>query len=119
MLRTRGEEWRVALDEIELRRVTDGFEELTTADDKWDEWFEGRFGKKRMDGKPVASLSEFKADLDWILTDKLGDSLVLAIHKHKYNGLRGYKKLYIWSVDISDTVKQAHMNAIMNEASAS
>ena len=110
----RGEDWRTALDEIELHKVTDDFEELTSVDEKWDEWFEGRFGVMRTDGKPPISLSEFKADLDWILTDKLGDALVLAIRKHRYNGLRGYKKLYLWSVDIIDVVKQQHMGMIMN-----
>ena len=75
----RGKEWRVALDEIELHRVADDFEELTTADDKWDEWFEGRFGVNRMDRGTPRNLAEFKQALDWILTDKLGDTLVLTL----------------------------------------
>ncbi len=35
----------------------------------------------------------FEADLDWILTDKLGENLVLAIQKRNYNGLRGLPAL--------------------------
>ena len=36
------------------------------------------------------------------------------IQKHEQNGLRSYKKLYIWSVDISSNAKQLSMNQIMN-----
>jgi len=115
---TRGTEWRRILNAVELHRITDDFEELTSADDKWDDWFEGRFGKNRTDGTEPVNLAEFKTDINWILNDKLGADLCELIKKHELNGLRGYKKLYIWSVDISNTVKQDHMTNIMKPPAA-
>ena len=45
---------------------------------------------------------------------KLDTNLVSKIHKYEDNGLRAYKKLYIWSVDISDDAKHESINKIMN-----
>ena len=66
VFQARGPEWRAILDALELHRVSDDFEELTSLDDKWDEWFESKFGVNRVDGKDPVSLQEFKVDLDWI-----------------------------------------------------
>ena len=47
----RGVEWSKALEKIQTHNVTDDFEELTSVDDRWDDWFEGQFGINRVDGK--------------------------------------------------------------------
>ena len=44
--------------------------------------------------------------------------LISLIEKYDRNGLRGYKKLYTWSVDLSPEPKRHHMNLIMNPAQA-
>ena len=113
LFQARGEEWRKAFDALERHRVSTDFEELVSLDDKWDDWFEENFGSKRVDGRAPIDLNSFKLDLDFILTDKLGKSLLTVIQPHKYNGLRGYKKLFIWCVDISDSVKNTYMQRIM------
>ncbi len=59
-----------------------------------------------------------KNDLNWILTDKLPDTLGDKIQKYEDNGMRSYKKLFIWSVDIGEDAKQISMNEIMNPAAA-
>ena len=118
LFQARGEEWRKALDALERHRVSTDFEELVSLDDKWDDWFEENFGLKRVDGKNPIDLNMFKLDLDFILTDKLGKSLLTVIQPHKYNGLRGYKKLFIWCVDISDSVKNTYMQRIMRPHAA-
>ena len=110
----RGPGWREALDGIEGHRITDDFEELTSVDDQWDEYFERQYGYRRRDGKEPIDLAQFKKDLSWILTDKLGEDLLELIHKHEQNGLRSYKKLFIWSVDISSNAKHVCVSKIMN-----
>ena len=40
------------------------------------------------------------------------------IQQHKYSGLRGYKKLHFWLVDLSADMKRHRMNMIMNPAPA-
>jgi len=110
----RGREWRVALSGLELHRICEDFEELTSLDDQWDEWFQENYGNKRSDGKPAIDLDEFKADLIWVLTDKLDVNLSELIKKYDNNGLRAYKKLYIWCLDISAQAKQVNMKHIMN-----
>ena len=59
----RGIEWSKALEKIQTHHVTDDFEELTSVDDRWDDWFEGQFGVNRVDGKTVVPLEEFKSDV--------------------------------------------------------
>jgi len=110
----RGPGWRQALTAIENHRISSDFEELTSADEQWDDWFKEKFGIGRNDGGTPINLDEFKRDIAWILTDKLGENLLELIQKHEQNGLRGYKKLYIWSVDISSSAKHVSINQIMN-----
>ena len=110
----RGKSWRLALDDLETHRISSDFEELTTLDVQWDEWFRAKHGANRSDGNQPVDLDQFKTELNWILTDKLPENLLELIRKHEQNGLRSYKKLYIWSVDISSEAKQQSMNKIMN-----
>ena len=110
----RGTGWREALNAIESHRISTDFEELTSADDQWDDWFQNKFGLNRSDGKASLDLHEFKRDMSWILTDKLGEDLLEIIQKHEQNGLRSYKKLYIWSVDISSNAKHISIGRIMH-----
>ena len=49
----RGTEWRRALEAIELKKFTDDFEEPTDLDEKWDDWFQEKFGANRTDGGQV------------------------------------------------------------------
>ena len=111
---SRGPEWEDILDQLENHRISTDFEELTSQDDQWDSWFESKFGSNRTDGEKAVDLREFKADLFWVLKDKLGEQYITIIQKYGKNGLRAYKKLYTWSVDISDEAKQLAMNEIMN-----
>ena len=115
---SRGPDWEEVLDRLDKHRITADFEELTSQDDQWDEWFESNFGINRTDGQKVIDLKEFKADLFWILKDKLGEQYITITQKYGKNGLRAYKKLYTWSVDISDEAKSIAMNAIMNPKQA-
>jgi len=110
----RGTGYREALEGIENHRITTDFEELTTVDDQWDDWFQANYGISRTDGKTPVDLDTFKHDLSWILTDKLGEDLLEVIQKHEQNGLRSYKKLYIWSVDISSNAKHVSIGKIMH-----
>ncbi len=110
----RGKEWRRALDVIETHRMSDDFEELTSLDDKWDDWFESKFGKGRTDGKEGINLEAFKSDMSWLLTDKLGEDLVELMRKHEQNGLRAYKMLWTWGLDVSNTAKHSKMHLIQN-----
>jgi len=114
----RGREWREALTAMETHRVSEDFEELSSHDDKWDDWFRDNHGDRRTDGGTIIDLNQFKSDLMWLLTDKLEDSLVELIQKHAPNGLRAYKKLWIWSQDISIQAKQAGILSIMNPTRA-
>ena len=108
----RSAEWRKILDALERHRIGDDFEELLSVDDKWDDWFQTNFGDKRADGGEVVDLQQFKADISWILTDKLSENLLDVVRKHDQNGVRSYKKLYIWSKDISVQAKHARMERI-------
>ena len=110
----RGLEWSEALKKIETHHVTDDFEELTTVDEKWDDWFKLNFGSGRTDGKAAIPIDEFKSDVNWVLTDKLGPHLVEIIQKYEKNGMRAYKKLYTWATDVSNVAKQVDMGHIMN-----
>ena len=114
----RGTEWRAVLNALESHRISSDFEELTSVDDQWDEWFQGKFGVNRMDGKLPLDSHEFKRDMSWILADKLGEDLLEIIQKHEQNGLQAYKKLYIWSVDISSNAKHVSIGKIMRPDSA-
>jgi hypothetical protein len=114
----RGREWREALTAMETHRVSEDFEELASHDDQWDDWFRDNHGEGRTDGGTVVDLDQFKSDLMWLLTDKLDDSLVELIQKHAPNGLRAYKKLWIWSQDISMQARQAGILSIMNPTRA-
>ena len=114
----RGHTWTTVLNAIETHRVSADFEELTSLDDKWDDWFESKFGTQRLDGLAPMDIVKFKHDVSWVLTDKLSDTLVEKIKKHGDNGLRSYKMLHTWSVDISSAAKQITMAAIMNPKQA-
>ena len=100
LVAARGPEWRTMLVAVENYRVSSDFEELVSLDDQWDDWFEKNFGFARVDGHTPIDLHEVKSDLAWVLTDKLGENLAELIRKHEQNGLRSYKKLYTWSVDL-------------------
>ena len=63
------------LDWLGTHRICEDFEELTSLDDQWDEWFQDNYGINRTDGKTAIDLEEFKADLIWVLTDKLDANL--------------------------------------------
>ena len=110
----RGTHWRKALEAIELQKFTDDFEELTDLDEKWDDWFQDKFGANRMDGGLIIDIAQFKSEMAWMLTEKVGENLLELIKKHKQNGMRAYKKLFTWSVDVSNTAKSESMKAIMN-----
>ena len=56
----RGCEWRAALEGIENYRVSTDFEELTSTDDQWDEYFETHFGYRRRDSRPLLTLISSK-----------------------------------------------------------
>ena len=99
---------------MENHRISADFEELTSADEQWDDWFRGKFGTGRTDGLIPIDLADFKRDISWILTDKLGETLTELVQKHEQNGLRAYKKLYIWSVDISSNAKHVSIGQIMH-----
>jgi hypothetical protein len=118
MAQSRGNEWERVLDRLEKHRVSEDFEELTTLDDKWEEWFEINFGNNRMDGKDPINFEEFKSDINWVLMDKLNEHQIEMIQKYEKNGMRAYKKLFTWSVDISSTAKQHNMTGIMNPSAA-
>jgi len=110
----RGPGYREALEGLENHRITSDFEELTSVDDQWDDWFQSKYGLSRTDSKTPIDIDTFKHDLSWILTDKLGEDLLEVIQKHEQNGLRSYKKLYIWSVDISSNAKHVSIGKIMH-----
>ena len=114
LVAARGPEWRTVLTAVENYRVSSDFEELVSLDDQWDDWFEKNFGFARVDGNTPIDLHEVKSDLAWVLTDKLGENLAELIRKHEQNGLRSFKKLYTWSVDISSNAKHESMGKIMH-----
>jgi hypothetical protein len=95
----RGKEWRQALDAMEHHRVSRDFEELSSHAEQWDEWFQGKFGNTRTDGGTTVDIEQFKSDIMWVMTDRLEAGLVQLIQKHAPNGMRAYKKLWIWSMD--------------------
>ena len=47
---TRGPAWRAALEGIENHKISSAFEELTSFDDQWDDWFISQYGFGRVDG---------------------------------------------------------------------
>ena len=102
--------------------MTEDFEELVSLDEKWEDWFQNGYGTRRLDGKPPVDFATFKADLAWILTEKLGDTYVALIQKYEedgiMNGMRAYKKLYIWSIDVSHEVQHENMKYIMYPSAA-
>ena len=114
----RGSDWREALNALEQHTMSDDAEELLELNDKWDEWFENNFGRFRTDGRPPIDIDNFKSDLSWILTDKLPENLNELISKYEQNGMRQYKKLYIWTIEISDEIKQSAMSRVMNPKAA-
>jgi hypothetical protein len=114
----RGKEWRIILNKLENCSLSDDFEELTSLDEKWDDWFETEFGQRRLDGSTPIDLLEFKSDIVWILTDKLPENMCELIRKYEQNGLRAYKKLYTWSQDLSSAAKEKNMGSIMNPTRA-
>jgi hypothetical protein len=72
--------YRGILDGIENHRLSSDFEELTSADEQWDDWFVAKYGCYRADGQEPVGLAEFKQDMAWILTDKLGEDLLERFH---------------------------------------
>ena len=114
----RGSDWREALNALAQHTMSNDAEELLELNDKWDEWFENNFGRFRTDGRPPIDIDNFKSDLSWILTDKLPENLNELISKYEQNGMRQYKKLYIWTIEISDEIKQSAMSRVMNPKAA-
>ena len=106
------------MEEPDRHRITDDFEELVSLDEQWDQWFEIWFGSWRTDRQHPVILADFKVDLHSVLSDKPGQELLDMVVKYEHSGLRAYKKLYIWSTDISDDAKQLRMNGFMNPPQA-
>ena len=63
-MQTRGPIWKEILDAIDSNVVTEDFEEMTTTDQQWDDWFSSKY--------PSVALERFKVDVYLVLPHKVG-----------------------------------------------
>ena len=107
IMQCRGEEWKLALDAIDIKSdVKEDYEELRTGDEQWDDWFKSKY--------PLIDLAQFKQEIYFIINEKVNVKHASLIKKHGSHGIRCYKALQKWSSDISEGAKQTRLTKLMH-----
>lgn len=82
-MQTRGPVRKDILDAIDMKTVTEDFEECTTTSEQWGDCFRNK--------RPEVDLNRSKVDVYFVLLDKLGVTMSSDLKKYGTNGIRCYK----------------------------